>query len=78
MKSEKKVLISGASIAGTALAFWLQKDGYSITVIERSRVFRTGGQNIDIEGPGQEVIKLMGLEKKIEEMNTREKGVQLC
>lgn len=77
MKSEKKVLISGASIAGTALAFWLQKDGYSITVIERSKVFRTGGQNVDIEGPGQEVIKLMGLEEKIEAMNTREKGVQL-
>lgn len=77
MESEKKVLISGASIAGTALAFWLQKDGYSITVIERSKVFRTSGQNVDIEGPGQEVIKLMGLEEKVEEMNTREKGVQL-
>lgn len=77
MRSEKKVLISGASIAGTALAFWLQKDEYSITVIERSEVFRTGGQNVDIEGPGQEVIKLMGLEEKIEAMNTREKGVQL-
>lgn len=77
MKTEKKVLISGASVAGTALAFWLQKDGYSIMVIERSKVFRTGGQNVDIEGPGQEVIKLMGLEEKVEEMNTREKGVQL-
>lgn len=77
MKSEKKVLISGVSIAGTALAFWLQKDDYSITVIERSTVFRTGGQNVDIEGPGQEVIKLMGIEDKVETMNTREEGVQL-
>lgn len=77
MNSKKKVLISGASIAGTALAFWLQKDEFSITVIERSKVFRTGGQNVDIEGPAQEVIKLMGIEDKVEAMNTREKGVQL-
>jgi len=76
MNERKKILISGASVSGPALAFWLNKYGHSVTVIERSKTFRTGGQNVDIEGPAQEVIKLMGLEEKINEKNTREKGVE--
>lgn len=70
------MLISGASIAGPALAFWLNRYGDKVTVIERSKTFRTGGQNVDIEGPAQQLIKLMGLEEKIEAKNTREKGVE--
>ncbi|MFB1485372.1 FAD-dependent monooxygenase [Corallococcus sp. RDP092CA] len=76
MNENKKILISGASIAGPALAYWLNRYGDKVTVIERSKAFRTGGQNVDIEGPGQEVIKMMGLEEKIEAKNTREKGVE--
>ncbi len=76
MNESRKILISGASIAGLTLAFWLNRYGDKVTVIERSKTFRTGGQNVDIEGPGQEVIRMMGLEEKIEAKNTREKGVE--
>ena len=76
MNESKKILISGASIAGPALAYWLNRYGDKVTVIERSKTFRTGGQNVDIEGPGQEVIRLMGLEEKIEAKSTGEKGVE--
>lgn len=76
MKARKKILISGASIAGPALAYWLSRHGDKVTVIERAKTFRTGGQNVDIEGPGQKVIQMMGLEEKIEAKNTREKGVE--
>lgn len=76
MNGSRKVLISGASIAGPALAFWLSRYGYKVVVIERSETLRTGGQNVDIEGPAQQVIELMGLVEKIEARNTREKGVE--
>lgn len=76
MNESRKMLISGASIAGPALAFWLNRFGDKVTVIERSKALRTGGQNVDIEGPCQEIVKLMGLEEKIEAKNTREKGVE--
>nr|WP_255255368.1 NAD-binding protein [Bacillus pseudomycoides] len=36
------VLISGASIAGTALAYWLHRYGFDVTVIERAPALRTG------------------------------------
>jgi 2-polyprenyl-6-methoxyphenol hydroxylase-like FAD-dependent oxidoreductase len=31
-----KVLISGASIAGPTLVYWLSKAGFDVTVIERA------------------------------------------
>jgi 2-polyprenyl-6-methoxyphenol hydroxylase-like FAD-dependent oxidoreductase len=76
MKESKKILISGASIAGPVLAYWLNRYGHQVTVVERSKVFRSGGQNVDIEGAGQEVITLMGLKDKIEAKNTREMGLE--
>lgn len=45
-------------------------------MVERSKVFRSGGQNVDIEGAGQEVVTLMGLKDKIEAKNTREMGLE--
>ena len=53
MNESKKILISGASIAGPTLAYWLNRYGDEVTVIERSKTLRTGGQNVDIEGSGQ-------------------------
>jgi 2-polyprenyl-6-methoxyphenol hydroxylase-like FAD-dependent oxidoreductase len=32
-----RVLISGASVAGPVLAYWLSRHGYSVTVVERAR-----------------------------------------
>ncbi len=56
-----KVLISGASIAGPTLAYWLSKAGFDVTVIERAKAPRAGGQAIDIRGPALKVVKEMGL-----------------
>ena len=39
----KKVLISGASVAGPALAYWLHRDGYQVTVVERAPSVRDSG-----------------------------------
>lgn len=76
MNESKKILISGASVAGPALAFWLNRYGDKVTVIERAKTLRTGGQNVDIEGPAQKVIQMMGLKEKIDAKNTCEQGVE--
>ncbi|NID13386.1 FAD-dependent monooxygenase [Fibrivirga algicola] len=72
----KKVLISGASIAGPTLAFWLAKYGFEVTVIERSNFLRLGGQNIDVNGPAQRIAQKMGIEAAIRAANTGEVGLQ--
>jgi 2-polyprenyl-6-methoxyphenol hydroxylase-like FAD-dependent oxidoreductase len=37
------VLISGASIAGPALAYWLHRYGATVTVVERAPALRPSG-----------------------------------
>jgi 2-polyprenyl-6-methoxyphenol hydroxylase-like FAD-dependent oxidoreductase len=55
------VLISGASIAGPALAFWLRRRGFDVTVVEKSHTLRGGGYPIDIRGTALGVVERMGL-----------------
>lgn len=57
----RKVLISGASIAGPALAFWLNRYGYAVTVVEKASTLRSGGYPIDIRGTAVEVVRRMGI-----------------
>ncbi|WP_330228583.1 FAD-dependent monooxygenase [Nocardia sp. NBC_00508] len=44
------VLISGAGIAGPALAYWLHRYGFAVTVVERAPALRPGGQAVDFKG----------------------------
>ncbi|MGW2572569.1 FAD-dependent monooxygenase [Streptomyces sp. NPDC001537] len=57
----RKVLISGASIAGPALAFWLNRYGFAVTVVEKARTLRDGGYPIDVRGTALEVVRRMGI-----------------
>lgn len=70
----RRILISGASVAGNTLAWWLGKHGFDVTVVERARRFRDGGQNIDVRGVGREVLRRMGLERAALNHGTGEKG----
>lgn len=72
----KKILISGASVAGPTLAFWLNKYGFETIIVERTESLRLGGQNIDVKGAGQEVARKMGIEDEIRAANTNEIGVR--
>lgn len=57
-----KVLISGASIAGPALALWLGRNGYDVTVVEKAPSIRPGGQAVDFKGRTQRrVLDRMGI-----------------
>ncbi|WP_329062140.1 FAD-dependent monooxygenase [Streptomyces sp. NBC_01429] len=58
---KRSVLISGASIAGPALAHWLHRYGFEVTVVEKAATVRGGGYPIDIRGTAVEVVDRMGL-----------------
>jgi 2-polyprenyl-6-methoxyphenol hydroxylase-like FAD-dependent oxidoreductase len=57
----RSVLISGASIAGPTLAYWLDRYGFDVTVVERAPTIRSGGYPIDVRGTALGVIERMGL-----------------
>lgn len=71
----KKILISGASIAGPTLAFWLHRYGFEVTIVERAESLRLGGQNVDIKGAAQKIAQWMGIEEEIRAADTGELGV---
>lgn len=58
---KKRVLISGASFAGLTLAYWLNKFGYEVTVVELGKDLRTGGSPIDVRGEALEIAREMGI-----------------
>jgi 2-polyprenyl-6-methoxyphenol hydroxylase-like FAD-dependent oxidoreductase len=70
----RHAVISGASIAGLSAAFWLRRTGWEVTVLERAKAFRDGGQNVDVRGTAREVLTRMGLFEAIKEQNTTETG----
>ncbi len=59
--NNKNVLISGAGIAGTTLAFWLKKFGFNPTIIEVAPRLREGGYAIDFMGAGYDVAEKMNI-----------------
>ncbi|MBV7707964.1 FAD-dependent monooxygenase [Nocardia nova] len=65
------VLISGASIAGPALAYWLQRYGFAVTVVERAPELRPGGQAVDFKGATHRtVLERMGVWEEIHRRQT--------
>ena len=70
MKNQS-VLISGASIAGPALAFWLSRYGFQPTIVERAPAVRPGGYAVDFRGASMRVLERMGLLAEVQRMQTR-------
>ncbi|BBZ29557.1 FAD-dependent oxidoreductase [Mycolicibacterium madagascariense] len=60
-QSGAAVLVSGASFAGLATAYWLNELGYRVTVIETARELRRGGTPVDVEGQTIDVLTRMGV-----------------
>jgi 2-polyprenyl-6-methoxyphenol hydroxylase-like FAD-dependent oxidoreductase len=66
-----RVLISGASIAGPVLAYWLTRYGFEVTIVERAPALRkTGGHAVDLFRPAMEISEKMGVLPKIEALAT--------
>ncbi len=72
---QKRVLISGASIAGPALAYWLNKYGFDVTVVERAPALRPGGYGVDLRGAAIKVVEKMGILDEIRAQDTEMQGV---
>jgi 2-polyprenyl-6-methoxyphenol hydroxylase-like FAD-dependent oxidoreductase len=56
-----EVVINGAGIAGTALAYWLGRLGHDVTLVERTPRLRTGGFVVNLWGIGYDALESMGL-----------------
>jgi 2-polyprenyl-6-methoxyphenol hydroxylase-like FAD-dependent oxidoreductase len=66
-----RILVSGASVAGPVLAYWLTRRGFDVTVVERAPVLRkTGGHAVDLFRPAMEISERMGVLPRIEEHAT--------
>jgi 2-polyprenyl-6-methoxyphenol hydroxylase-like FAD-dependent oxidoreductase len=69
-----RVLVTGASIAGPALAHWLRRRGAEVTVVEQAPGLRPGGQAVDARGVAREVIRRMGLDAAVRAVCTDTAG----
>lgn len=72
----RTVLISGAGIAGPTLAYWLARNGFHPTVVERARGLRSSGSPVDVRGPAVSVAERMGVMPRLRDAGTR--VTQLC
>ena len=72
-----KALVSGAGIAGPALALWLHRYGAEVTVVDSAGRPRPGGQAVDVRGAAREVIDRMGLDAAIRAARVDERGVAM-
>ncbi|RDZ28061.1 FAD-binding domain [Lysobacter silvisoli] len=63
-----KVVINGAGIAGTALAYWLGKQGHDVHLIEQAPAPRTGGYVLNLWGVGYDAAEKMGLLPRLQQL----------
>ena len=61
----KTVLISGASFAGLSMAYWMNRSGYQVTIVEIGTSLKKGGTPVNILGNTIDIVKRMGLLDKI-------------
>ena len=62
-----QVVICGGGIAGLTLAWWLNRAGWEVTILEQAPGPRDAGYMIDFFGPGWEVASRMGLVPSLEQ-----------
>lgn len=65
MEQNKKVLVAGASFAGLTTAYWMNRLGYKVTVVEIGTNLKMGGTPVDIKDQTVDIVKRMGLFEQI-------------
>jgi 2-polyprenyl-6-methoxyphenol hydroxylase-like FAD-dependent oxidoreductase len=72
---KQTVLISGASIAGPALALWLVRFGFTVTLVEKASEVRFGGQAVDFKGvTHRTVLERMGIIEEVRRARSPSNG----
>lgn len=69
------ILISGASFAGLTAAFWMNRLGYKVTVVEIAKGLRMGGSPVDIKERTVDIVKRMGLLERIQACSLKRKAI---
>jgi 2-polyprenyl-6-methoxyphenol hydroxylase-like FAD-dependent oxidoreductase len=69
------VLVSGASFAGLTTAFWMNRLGYKVTVVEIAKGLKMGGSPVDIKGRTVDIVKRMGLLERIQTGSLKAKAI---
>jgi 2-polyprenyl-6-methoxyphenol hydroxylase-like FAD-dependent oxidoreductase len=73
-----EIAIQGAGIAGCALALLLARNGHSVTVFERARFLRGGGQAVDVRGAALKVMQELNLIDEVRACRTQLRGMSVC
>ena len=76
-RADIRVLVSGASISGLTIAFWLARYGFDVTVVERAPHLRPGGQALDVRGPALMVAERMNILATLREHSTKLTGFSM-
>lgn len=71
-----RVAINGAGIAGPTLAWWLQRAGHEVVLVERAPQLRRGGYIVDFWGLGYDIAERMGLVPALRELGYRMREVR--
>ncbi len=75
---QPRVLVSGAGVAGPALALCFARLGWRCTVVERAPSLRKGGQAVDFRGPvHRRVLDHLELWDAIVERRTRPRAIEI-
>ncbi len=73
-----KILISGVGIGGPALAYWLHRYGCDVTIVEKARAVRPGGQAIDFKGEiHTTVLDRMGIHDDVRRLQTGGNDIEI-
>lgn len=69
-----RILVSGASFAGLSTAYWMNRRGYKVTVVEIGEGLKKGGTPVDIREGCVDIARQMGILEQIQ-ANSLEKRV---
>jgi len=63
--NQRNILISGASFAGLSTAYWMNRLGYKVTIVEIAGELKRGGTPVNILGATIDAVQRMGLLEQI-------------
>jgi 2-polyprenyl-6-methoxyphenol hydroxylase-like FAD-dependent oxidoreductase len=73
---DQSVLVSGASFAGLTTAYWLNRLGYKVTVVEIAKDLKKGGTPVNIGEKAKDILKRMGLLEQVQANRLKMEGFE--
>lgn len=71
-----RIIVNGMGIAGPTLAYWLQRAGHEVVLVEEAPRLRSGGYVIDFWGLGYDIAEKMGLIPRLRELGYQVREVR--